>query len=70
MKEQTTICIDSQVVVAALGASGTISLLIADCLEKLTTLLEVNQVTITTDRLVRRELGPDLSVWSLSYNYP
>ncbi len=43
VKKQTTICIDSQVAVAALGASGTKSWLVADCKEKLS---EVNQVTI------------------------
>ncbi len=46
VKEQTTICIDSQVAVAALETSGTKSLLLTDCMEKLTALLEVNQVTI------------------------
>ncbi len=33
-KEQTTICTDRQVAVAALGASGTKSLLVMDCLKK------------------------------------
>ncbi len=49
VKEQITICIDSQAAVAAPGASGTKSLLVADCIEcieKLTALSEVNQVTI------------------------
>ncbi len=46
MKEQITICTDSQAAVAALGASGTKLLLVADCIEKLTTRSEVNQVTI------------------------
>ncbi len=46
VKEQTTICTNSQVAVAALGASGTKSLLVADCAEKLTAQSEVNQVTI------------------------
>ncbi len=32
VKEQTTICTDSQLAVEALGASGTKSLLIADCI--------------------------------------
>ncbi len=45
-KEQITICTDSQVAVAALGASGTKSHLVADCVEKMTALSEVNQVTI------------------------
>ncbi len=44
--EQTTICIDSQVTVAALGVSGTKSLLVADCIKKVTALSEVNQVII------------------------
>ncbi len=34
VKKQTTICSDSQVIVAALGASGTKSLLVADCIKK------------------------------------
>ncbi len=46
MKEQITICIDSQVAVAALAASGIKSLFVADCIEKLTFLSKVNQVTI------------------------
>ncbi len=46
MKEQTTICFDSQVAVVAVGASGIKSLLVADCIKKLTALSEVNQVTI------------------------
>ncbi len=46
VKEQTTICFDRQVAVAALGASGTKSLLVADCIKKRTALPEVNQVTI------------------------
>ncbi len=46
MKEHTTICTGSQVAVAALGASGTKSLLVANCIEKLTALSEVNQVTL------------------------
>ncbi len=66
MKEQITICTYSQAAVAALAASGTKSLLVTDCIEKLTVLSEVNQVTIvgvpghsgiqqneTADRLVR-----------------
>ncbi len=66
MKEQITIYTDSQAAVAALAASGTKSLLVTDCIEKLTVLSEVNQVTImcvpghggiqqneTVDRLVR-----------------
>ncbi len=65
-KEQITICIDSQAAVAALAASGTKLLLVADSIEKLTVLSEVNQVTImlvpehsgiqqneTADRLAR-----------------
>ncbi len=46
VKEQITIRTDSQAAVAALGTSGTKSLLVADCIEKLTPLSEVNQVTI------------------------
>ncbi len=66
VKEQITICTDSQAAVAALAASGTKSLLVAECIEKLTVLSEVNQVTImwvprhsgiqqneTADRLAR-----------------
>ncbi len=62
MKERTTTC------TAALTKSGIKSLLAADCIEKLTALLEVNQVTITwapghsgiqqnetADRLVKEE---------------
>ncbi len=65
-KEQITMCTDSQAAVAALTASGTKWLLVADCIEKLTVLAGVNQVTImwvpgyseiqqneTADRLVR-----------------
>ncbi len=44
--EQIPICIDSQAAVAALAASETKSLLVADCVEKLTVLSRVNQVTI------------------------
>ncbi len=46
MKEQTTIYVDSQVAVVALGASGTKSLLVTDCIKKLTALSEVNRVNI------------------------
>ncbi len=66
MKEQITNCTDSRAAIAALTASGTKSLLVADCIEKLTVLSEVNQVTImwvlwhggiqqneTADRLAR-----------------
>ncbi len=66
MKEQITICIDCQAAVAALAASDTKTILVADCIENLTFLLEVNQVTImwvpgqsgiqhneTADRLAR-----------------
>ncbi len=66
MKEQITVCTDSQSAVAALAASGTKSLLVEDCMEKLAVLSEINQVTImwvpghsgirqneTVDRLVR-----------------
>ncbi len=69
-KEQITICTDSQTAVAALAASGTKSLLVADCREKLTVLSEVNRVTImwvpghsgiqqneTADMLVREAAG-------------
>ncbi len=65
-EQQIIICTDSQATVAALAASGTKSLLVADCIEKLTVLSEVNQVTImwvpghsriqqneTVDRLAR-----------------
>ncbi len=46
VKEQITICTDSQTaVVAALAASGTKSLLVADCIEKRTVLSEVNQIS-------------------------
>ncbi len=47
MKEQITICTDSQAAVAALEAIGTEQVFVADCIEKLTVLLKVNQVTIT-----------------------
>ncbi len=46
VKEQTTICFDSQVAVATLGVSGTKSLPVADCIKKLTALSEVTQVTM------------------------
>ncbi len=46
VKEQITICTDSQAAVTILAASGTKSLLVADCIEKVTALLEVYQVTI------------------------
>ncbi len=38
VKEQITICTDSQAAVAAIAASGTKSLLVTDCIEKLTVL--------------------------------
>ncbi len=41
VKEQTAICTESQVAVAALGASRTKSLFVEDCIEKLTALSEV-----------------------------
>ncbi len=47
VKEQTTICIDNQTAIAALAASGTKSLLVVDCREKLTALSQEKQVTIT-----------------------
>ncbi len=66
VKKQITIRTDSQEAVAALRASGTKSLHVADCIEKLTALSELNQVTImwvpghngiqqneTVDRLAR-----------------
>ncbi len=66
VNEQITICTDSQAAVAVLAASGTKSLLVADCIKKHTVLSEVNQVTIiwvpwysgiqqneTADKLVR-----------------
>ncbi len=66
LKEQITICKDNQAAVLPQAASGTKSLLVADCTEKLTVLLEINQVTIiwvpghsgiqqdeTADRLAR-----------------
>ncbi len=46
VKEQITICTDSQAAVAALAASGTKSLLTADCMEKPIVVLEVNRLTI------------------------
>ncbi len=46
MKDQITICTDRQAAVAALAASDTKSLLVADRIEKLTVLSEVNQTTI------------------------
>ncbi len=46
VKEQFTICTDSQAAVAALAVSGTKSLLVADCVEKLRALLEVNYAII------------------------
>ncbi len=45
VKERITICSDSQAAVAALAASDTKSLHVADCIEKLTVLSEVNYVT-------------------------
>ncbi len=63
VKEQLTICTDSQ---AAIAARGTKSLLVTNCIQKLTVLLKINQVTImwvpghsgiqqveTADRLTR-----------------
>ncbi len=78
MKEQITICIDSQAALAALPASGTKSLLEADCIEKLTVFSEVNQVTIMwvprqsgiQQYETGWEPGPDISVQSPSYHYP
>ncbi len=46
MKEQITICTDSQAAVATLAASGTKSQLVTKCIEKLTVLSEVNQVAM------------------------
>ncbi len=46
VKEQITICTDSLAAVAALAACVTKSRFVADCIEKLTVLLEVNQVII------------------------
>ncbi len=46
VKEQATICTNSQVAVAALRSSGTKSLLVAVYIEKLAALSEVKQVTI------------------------
>ncbi len=43
VKEQITICTDSQAAVAELGAGGKKSLVVADCIEKLIVLSEVNQ---------------------------
>ncbi len=67
VKEQIIICTDSQAAVAAIAVSGTKSLLVAECIEKLTVLSKVNQVTImwvpwhsgiqqneTADRLARK----------------
>ncbi len=45
-EEQITICTDSQSAVVALAASGTKSLHVADCMEKLTVLSEIKKVTI------------------------
>ncbi len=45
-KKLITICTDSQAAIAALAVSGTKSLLVADCIEKLTVLSGVNQVII------------------------
>ncbi len=77
VKEQTTICTDSKVAVAALGVSGTKTLFVADCTKKLTALLEVNKepqcgylgiAEFGRKRLQTgqrgRELGPDLSNFS------
>ncbi len=68
VKGQITICTDIQAAVAALAASGIKLLLVMDCIEKLTALSEVNQVTVmwvpghsgiqqneTADRLVIEE---------------
>ncbi len=46
VKEQITIRTDSQAIVTALASSSTKSLLVADCMEKLVVLSEINQVTI------------------------
>ncbi len=43
VKEQITICTDSQAAVAAQAASGTKTLLVADCIEKLTVQSEVSK---------------------------
>ncbi len=45
-KEQIIIFTDSQVAIAALAARGTKSLLVTNCVENLTALLEENQLTI------------------------
>ncbi len=46
LRKRLVIYTHSQVAVAALGASGTKSRLVADCVEKQTAMSEVNQVTI------------------------
>ncbi len=52
VKEQITICTDSQAAVAVLAASDTKSLLVEDCIEKLTV-------------LVRSKLGKhNVSTWA------
>ncbi len=83
VKEKITICTDGQVAVAALAASGTKSLLVADCIEKLTVQLEVNQVTLmwvpgysgiqqnkTADKLARAGARTRHIIQSTSYHYP
>ncbi len=70
MKKHIIICTDKLATVAAVGADGTKSLLVGDCIEKLTALSEVKRVTImwvpgrsgiqqneTADRLVREVVG-------------
>ncbi len=46
LKEQNTICTDSQAAIVALGESGIKSLLVADCTEKPTALSELKRITI------------------------
>ncbi len=80
VKEQITICTDSQ---SALAAGGIKSLLVADCMEKLAVQSEINQVIImwvpghsgiqqneTADRLAREGTRTNRSVQSPSYHYP
>ncbi len=84
IKEKIIICTNSHAAVAALAASGTKSLLVAVCIEKLTVLSEVNQVTTmvvpghkriqqneTADRLAREGARTrPIGPEPFSYRYP